>query len=769
MKVIEELIKAVRSAALFNPDVQVAPAVILWPDRDRQWEAVMPCLQAEMPELVVLGAYDPVARTGPAIWLRCIMADPAPIANHVPIIYLPGVSRQDLRAVESCSDHIKPLAELQFRGVIWSQINAKDWTILAWLKTDQGGLGLDVGQDSDTRRAMQFSLGRLLDEEHAILKGRRLDKDYFNTLLTGGDPIRDLLQWLDQGETFRLGRSENEWLAFVEVCRSQLAFNPQTEGVIAGAARLALGEGPWKTVWERFCEAATRFPGIPEQIRKCKMPAADLFSNEETHGGWPQWNSACEVKLRQDMQTLGNLSPHEARAKIVEFEQQHGRRRNLVWAELNEAPLAKALKHITLLADVTKTSLAVGKPADMAALYRNHGWKADDAILRALAEVEISEDFDAITTAIRAVYLPWVEDAARYLQKVWEKDPAKSTENPTDGDECVLFVDGLRYDCARRLADLLEQKGLAVETMERWAALPSVTGTGKPAVAPLKEKDKLVSEDADGFNFEIISSYQFNKAIEASGFMIVDKKTRLEDTSQGNVWSECGNIDHEGHDRGARLARQLNTIFAEISARVIEFLAAGYKKVRVVTDHGWLLMPGGLPKIELPHALSDTKWGRCAVIKDGAANQERLFPWHWNQNRYFALAGGISCYKKGLDYAHGGLSLQECLTLELSVSRGATANLLFAFEVTDIKWIGMRCKMALAGEFSGFSLDIRLNAGDSASSVVMSIKDFNNTGLASVVVENEELDGKIAELVVLAKDGGMVFQQSTVIGGGKND
>ena len=31
-----------------------------------------------------------------------------------------------------------------------------------------------------------------------FLKVKRLDKDYFNTLLTGGDPVKEVLQWLDK-------------------------------------------------------------------------------------------------------------------------------------------------------------------------------------------------------------------------------------------------------------------------------------------------------------------------------------------------------------------------------------------------------------------------------------------------------------------------------------------------------------------------------------------------------------------------------------------
>ncbi|MCJ7624679.1 MAG: hypothetical protein MUO76_14350 [Anaerolineaceae bacterium] len=243
MRLIEHFKKAVRDAAVFNPEVQVAPACILWPDHDRQWENIIPNLLKELPELLILGDYNPEMHTGPGIWLRCVIAgknDDLEIPNDkVPIIYLPGVSRQDLRVVKNYPDYLKPLAELQYRGVIWSQVNAKDWTILAFLMSGQGGLGLDVAQDKETTKAMQRALNRLLDEEVELLKDKRLDKDYFNTLLTGGDPVRDLMQWLDQGDAFQNGRSESEWKAFVEVCKSKFAFNPEKDGILTGAAKLA--------------------------------------------------------------------------------------------------------------------------------------------------------------------------------------------------------------------------------------------------------------------------------------------------------------------------------------------------------------------------------------------------------------------------------------------------------------------------------------------------------------------------------------------------
>ena len=52
----------------------------------------------------------------------------------------------------------------------------------------------------------------------------------------------------------------------------------------------------------------------------------------------------------------------------------------------------------------------------------------------------------------------------------------------------MFFVDGLRFDAARRLANMLASNGFEVTERPVWAALPSVTATGKAAVTPVKDK-----------------------------------------------------------------------------------------------------------------------------------------------------------------------------------------------------------------------------------------------------------------------------------------
>ncbi len=780
MRVLDHLLKAVRDAAVFNPEVQVAPACVLWPDRDRQWEAVIPMLQTELPELMILGDCAPDKRMGPAIWLRCVIAQRADDVSlpkdRTPIFYLPGVSRQDLRAIESCPDHLKPLAELQYRGVIWSQINAKDWTILAYLKSDQGGLGLDPAQDNEAKSAMQLALYRLLGEDVALLKGKRLDKDYFNTLLTGGDPVRDLLQWLDLGDAFQTTRGAGEWKAFVEVCKSQLAFNPQADGVLAGANKLALREGPWHAVWERYSEAPKRYPNIPSRIRQCRPPDLGIFDMPaERLGGWPQWNEEQETSLRHDLLALNHQPAHEARKRVVDLAKTHAPRRELVWAELGESPLALAAKHLAVVAEVTKTALAAGSVADLQAAYANQGWRADDGMLSALACVDKATDVDAVTAAIRAIYLPWLEESARYLQMLVDGaiyPGGRIAEAPAfykvDG-QCVLFVDGLRFDAARRLSATLEARGCQVAEAMCWTALPSVTATGKAAVSPVRTKISG-TDDCDDFEPSVAvtgqslkGGYHLKKLLNDNHWKVLDRTENGD--GQGNAWCEFGDIDSEGHARGWKLAKHIDPLLAEIAERIAALLAAGWKSVRVVTDHGWLLMPGKLPTIPLSKDLTDNKWGRCASIKPGASTSERLYPWFWNPHQQFALADGVSCYGKSVEYNHGGLSLQECLTLDLVVTRGGSASGQQLAEVTDIRWKGLRCTVGVDGQYANLSLDIRTRAGDPASSVVVSVKPLKDNGTASVVVEDDGLQGREVFLVLLSESGELVAEVRTLIGG----
>ncbi len=781
MSLLRELLAAkIREAADFDPGVQVRPACILWPDGDRQWEPAIPMLAKDLPELLVLGAHDPKKRMGPAIWLRCAMAqqtdDVTLPGDHAPILYLPGFNRQDLRAVENCPAPLVPLAELQYRGTIWSQVNGTDWTVAAFLGSEAGGLGLEIAQDPETRKTAQLALYRLLDQDVSAFVGKRLDKDAFNALLSGGDTVRDLLRWIDRGDEFQAERSPQEWQAFLETTRSKLAFDPGQAGLLEAASRLARRTGAWASVWERFAEAPGLYPNVPARIRQCPLPTVDGASPETSLGGWPQWNESQEEALRADLLALASVPEHEARSRLERIEQKHGARRKLVWARVGEAPLACAMEHLSLLADVTKIGLAAGTLDDVASAYAASGWRADTAVLDALASVDEPHDVGAVSAAIRALYLSWIQESAAHLQDLLSAAPypggvpADPGPFPYEEGECVLFVDGLRFDIAMRLEQMARRKGCSVAHHPVWAPLPTLTATAKPGVCPVRTRVTGAEATAD---FEPVvadggqslkGGHVLRKLLAEAGWTILGRDETGD--GKGKAWTEVGNIDHEGHEHGLKLARQLEALLREVRRRILDLLGAGWRRVRVVTDHGWLLVPGGLPKIELPAELAENKWGRCAVLKPGAQTRERLYPWYWNPHRSLAIAQGIHCFRQGYEYVHGGLSFQEAFTLHLMVTldRGVAAH---GASLHGILWKGLRCTVTVEGATSDLFLDVRMHAGDPASSLLEKPAPVLELGTASALVVAEEQEGATAMVVLIDRRGGLVAQETTVVGGGR--
>ena len=78
----------------------------------------------------------------------------------------------------------------------------------------------------------------------------------------------------------------------------------------------------------------------------------------------------------------------------------------------------------------------------------------------------------------------------------------------------------------------------------------------------------------------------------------------------------------------------------------------------------------------------------------------------------------------------------------------------------------MRCTVFVDGNISAVLLDIRLQAGNEDSSIVLEKKLLRDDGTASVLVEDEELMGRQAFIVLMSEDGSLAAQFATVIGGG---
>lgn len=764
-------------AGRYNPGDVVAPAAVLWTDTDGQWRPLVERLRGLMPELLTLGDYEAETRTGPMIWLRCaiepaVRAERFPDltwpADTVPVIYMPGVSRQTLRAVEECPDALKPLVELQYRGTVWTQKNGKDWTIRAFLVSDDGGLGLDVAEDKLTLQAMQGALSQLAVTPAARLRSKRLEAEDFDRLMIGDTP-RDLLLWLGDPDSTRGQWDEGKWSAFRNRCRQDYGFDPEADGEIVGGEKLGERKDAWYGVWERFAESPALYPGVVDLLRRAKPKGTLIFEKEP----WPDENDSMEYELRAQVMKVGSMKPAEARQRLEQLEIEHGPRRKWVWARLGMCSLANALEHMALLAKRTTTTLGGFSADAMATLYAEGGYLADDGAMRALACVKTAEDTAAVQQAVRSVYLPWLEDTARHFQECVAAKPlpavAQQERVTADTGECILFADGLRFDIGQRLMAMAGERRLEASAGWRWASLPTVTATAKPAVSPVAGKLRGGRLEAD-FSPETadtgggLSIDRFRRFLSAEGFQVLGPADAGDArSSNARGWTEYGQFDKLGHSLQAKLAERIEDQLDLLLERVQGLLEAGWRRVRVVTDHGWLLVPGGMPKAELPKYLAESRWSRCASIKDSSHVEVPVAGWSWNPQERFAYAPGVHCFVAGQEYAHGGVSLQECLVPVLVfASTGAPAGMVVT--VSEVQWVGLRCRVSVQPTAEGLLADLRTKPNVPNSSITEP-KALDADGKAALLIADESLEGTMASLVIVDASGRVVCKEATTVGG----
>ncbi len=776
---LQALRESLAQAVRFDPGDVVAPAVVLWTDADGQWRPVVEQLRALMPQLLTLGDYDAATKTGPAIWLRCVIepavrADKFPDlawpAGTVPVIYMPEVSRQTLRAVEDCPDALKPLIELQFRGTVWTQKNGKDWTVRAFLVSEDGGLRLDVAEDQLTVQAMLGAMSQLAVTPLALLRRGKLEAQDFDRMMIGDTP-RDLLLWLGDPDETRKQWDEGKWTAFRNRCREEYGFDPESDGELAGGEMLGQRKDSWYGVWQRFADSPALYPGIPDLLRRAKPKGQLAFDKEP----WPDENDSMESALRTALIEIGQMKPAEARQRLELLDREHGLRRGSVWARLGMAPLAEALAHLAVMAKRTLTMLGGESAEMMGKLYAKDGYLADDAAMRALACVKTAEDNAAVRSAVRCVYLPWLEDTARHFQQCLAAKtlPSAAEQEGVEAvaGECILFADGLRFDVGQRLAAMAGERQKEVSVAWRWAALPTVTATAKPAVSPVAVNLRGVRMELDFCPESIdtnerLNTDRFRKLLAAMGYQVLGP-AELGEARVKNArgWTECGEFDKLGHDLQAKLAARINDQLEFLLERVQALLESGWKRVRVVTDHGWLLVPGGMPKVQLAKYLAETRLSRCASIKDSARLDVPVAGWSWNAQERFAYAPGAHCFMAGQEYAHGGASLQECVIPILTFSStAAPADVVVT--VREVQWVGLRCRVAVEPAAAGLLADLRTKP-NAPNSSISEPKILDADGKAALLVADDSLEGTMVSLVILDASGRVICKQATAVGGDK--
>ena len=428
------------------------------------------------------------------------------------------------------------------------------------------------------------------------------------------------------------------------------------------------------------------------------------------------------------------------------------------------------------MAERTQKALGGLTPQELGERYSEDGWLTDAAAIKAFALCESKAQHNIVEGVLASIYTPWLADLNERFQKHVQQHGypgmditggfhgvSEAVADYQTSGEVVFFVDGLRLDVAHQLLDLLVSKGFEPTLRTQWSALPSVTATAKAAVSPIYSKLTGVQ---DGNDFEpsvigngTLSHDRFKKELSKLGWQYLgDDETGDPD---GKAWVACGDIDKEGHKSELKLPSRIPLILEGIVDRVIELQQAGWQKIRIVTDHGWLLVPGKMPKSNLPAQAVDSRWGRCAQLKHNVQVDGLTLGWYWNLTIPIHFPHGIHSFIAGRRYGHGGVSLQECLVPILTI-RSEAKKVTQAY-IKSVKWLGLNCKVEVSSESDELFVDLRTKLADSKSSLVKAkaLKD----GKASLMILDDDNEGVSATVVVYDSEGNILAKQPTTVGG----
>ena len=769
--IYDKVVQALNQAKQHNGNIMIKPEVILWPDPELQWASIIPVLQQSNPALLIYGVYDQSRKQGPAIYLKCMVAQALPGANwgesETPVIYLPGISKNDLRNVQNAGLDFQPLIEYQYTGTVFTQENGKEWTILAFLQNPINGLGIRAAQDTITKEALKKALPTIFQDREVFLGKSIIDAAFLNQRIFP-TIIPDVLHWMCKGDTSLAKMEPGKKEIFYNLCKSEYDFEPDHKNIKAIAEKLGAQKNGWKYVWQHYANAPKKYPEIQALLKLAKPSdlGSGMFAYPEE--SWPQVNDAKEDELRKALTSISKLTAKEALQKLKALEELHAARRYWVWTELDQAPLANALPYLVTMAEKATEAFPCASITEIKDYYTTSGFLTDQSMRKSLAAVKSAIDKEAIKNVITTIYKPWLETITQKFQSLVEKDHSIFTEQKagTETETFVLFVDAFRFELAEEFAHLLMTAGFKVETKTEWSAIPSLTPTAKPNVSPIVNAVSITSE-INEFRPQLqsgkdLQTAAFRESLAAHNFILVTNASQIKPGEK--YWQEIGDIDTRGHEEQADMVRRVDELFAQVLEAIEVAFEKGIKRIKIVTDHGWLLLPGGLPKTLLSKDLTETRWGRCALIKEGATTDLLHLPWRWNRLIHIAYAPGISFFKKNEEYAHGGISVHECLVPTLIIENSNVQHIIA--EITFVKWVNLKCTIQTSVVPDGYLIDIRTKYNDAKTTVVD--KSNRNRKLSDNMVTlmaDDSAEAQAATIVLLDGNGRILDKKPTTVGG----
>jgi hypothetical protein len=141
-----------------------------------------------------------------------------------------------------------------------------------------------------------------------------------------------------------------------------------------------------------------------------------------------------------------------------------------------------------------------------------------------------------------------------------------------------------------------------------------------------------------------------------------------------------------------------------------------------------------------------------------------VFKWHWNPTVMMASPPGAGSFLASVEYAHGGVSLQELVTPVLRVKAITAARR--SAHLLEAKWTGAKCRVSVGGYCVGVRVDVRTGQSDGGMSLLSDKQARETTpdGKVTVFLEHDSDIGTEAEIVLLDATGQVIHSLPTIIG-----
>lgn len=493
---------------------------------------------------------------------------------------------------------------------------------------------------------------------------------------------------------------------------SEAVIRGRIEGSAFGDALPEAGRRPqwcaWAEDWMRRADDHS-FRAWSERIARLYR-VRDHFEGGEV--------AEVEAFAEVDDVLLATAEGLEAKGDRAELRAIAERRLRSYWARTSEErgeplPWAAVLAALDLLEGVEAASRELAgretwSLGDLLSAYATDDgwWRLDDAYRRLEATwsrlpqglaarlgVPAARAYGHFLDLVGTASARALEVAPTWFADGWESQRAVVARFLDDGvDAAVVLADALRYDLSRLLADRLQEKGVEVEIVPTLADLPSVTQVGMAAVqCPAWEEREVAVERGTFFPklgesllrsredrlAHLRTRYPAAAAVELD---TVQQARSIPRASPLVVYASA--VDEQGDSLPQIGLDLFERLVWAIADGVMKLLDVGYRRVVIIPDHGFVLLPRQyeVRTVDAGAVGGGTARGRRYVI-GGPADSEAMV--RVPLDRLGWRGQGAATFPRGLSvvslpgqlprFFHGGPMPQETAVLSLVCRRPESA------------------------------------------------------------------------------------------------